>query len=158
IQLAQGARYYYEVREVWDERQEIHRLRAEAARRLGDAIEEAYALAHYVEIRSKQERAADTQPALARIRDLIQHVELPDEVAFAVQHAFALDAWMRDDLATAAARWRDLLPVAQRLSGQPYVVNRHWLATCLHRQGQRDAAEVLYRAALEDAKRIGDVR
>jgi tetratricopeptide (TPR) repeat protein len=156
--LVAGSRYYYEVRGLWDERQTVNLMRAEAARQLGDRCEEALALAQYVEIRSKQEDVTETERCLARIQEIVQGTELPDDVAFAVAHAYALNAWMSHDLSAAEAHWRRLLPLAQQIGGQKYVITRHWLANCLYLQGNVDEAHALYSHALDDAERIGDLR
>jgi tetratricopeptide (TPR) repeat protein len=156
--LVEGVRYYYEVRLVWDDRQEINLIRAEAARRRSDLVDEALALAQYAEIRSKQQRLAETEQSLDRLCQIIKDIELPDQVAFSVQHAFALGSWMKGDLLDAEVRWRQLLPLAQRIGGQKHVVNRHWLGASLYLQGKFAEAQELYQAALDDATQISDLR
>jgi tetratricopeptide (TPR) repeat protein len=158
IRLIEGVRYYYNVRGLWDERLSINRMRAEAARRLGDCGNEALALAHHVEIRSKQGNLAEAEACLAQLEGVIRDAQLLDEVTFEVQHARAHYARAQGDLALAEQNWRDLLDLSARLGGQKYVVNRRWLATVLLEQGQVDGAHRLYTAVLDDARRINDTR
>jgi tetratricopeptide (TPR) repeat protein len=158
IELIEGVRYYYEVRLEWDARQAINLVRAEAARRRNDLVDEALALAQYVEIRSKQGRVDETEQSLSRLREIVKDVELPDHVLFSVLHAFALGTWMHGDLQASEEQWRGLLPLSQRIGGQKYVINRHWLAVSLYTQGKTAEAQALYDAALADAMRIGDRR
>jgi tetratricopeptide (TPR) repeat protein len=158
IQLIEGVRYYYNVRGLWDERLSINLMRAEAARQLGDRSEEALALAHHAEIRSKQGDLAEAERDLARLEQVSQGAQLSDDAAFEVEHAKALYARARHDLAAAEQIWRDLLPLAAGLGGQKYVVNRRWLATCLYEQGRHEEAQQLYAESLRDAIAIGDQR
>jgi hypothetical protein len=67
IQLIEGVRYYYNVRGLWDDRLAINQRRAEAARHLGDYGNQALALAHHVEIRSKQGNLAEARECLAQL-------------------------------------------------------------------------------------------
>jgi tetratricopeptide (TPR) repeat protein len=158
IQLIEGVRYYYNVRGLWDDRLAINQRRAEAARRLGDRGNEALALAHHVEIRSKQGNLAEAEACLAQLEAVVRDAQLPDDVTFEVQHAQALYARAQGDLALAEQIWRGLLDLSARLGGQKYVVNRRWLATCLVQQGQLAEAQRLYQESLRDAIQIGDQR
>jgi tetratricopeptide (TPR) repeat protein len=158
IELIEGVRYYYNVRGLWDERMSINLLRAEAARRIGDRANEAMALAHHLEIRSKQGSMDEAAICHAQLEAVAQSPGLPDEVVFEVQHALALYARARRDLAAAEQLWRQLLGLSGRLGGQKYVVNRRWLATCRYQQGDMEEAQQLYRESLRDAIQIGDQR
>ncbi|MFL5802739.1 MAG: hypothetical protein ACJ8CR_13480, partial [Roseiflexaceae bacterium] len=158
IQLIEGVRYYYNVRGLWDDRLSINLLRADAARRIGDRGNEALALAHHLEIRSKQGRMDEAARYYAQLETIAASPELPDEAVFEIQHARALYARARGDLAGAEQIWRRLLALSSRLDGQKYIVNRRWLATCLYQQGDLAAAQRLYRESLQDAIRIGDQR
>jgi tetratricopeptide (TPR) repeat protein len=158
IWLVEGVRYYYNVRGLWDSRLAINLMRLEAARRLGDRDNEMLALAHHVEIRSKQGNLTEAEHCLAQLDDIVQRTELPDDVNFETQHARALYTLARGDLALAEQHWRNLLHLSARLGGQKYVVNRRWLATCLAQQGRLVEAHDLYQESLRDAIRIGDQR
>jgi tetratricopeptide (TPR) repeat protein len=158
IQLIEGVRYYYNVRGLWDHRLSMNLLRAEAARQLGNPSDEALALAHQVEIRSKQGSFAEAEHYVPRLQELAQNASLSDDAAFEVGHSLALYAWARGDLPAAERQWRALLRCSEQLGGQKYVVNRRWLATCLYQQGMREAARALYRDSLHDAIQIGDLR
>jgi tetratricopeptide (TPR) repeat protein len=158
IALIEGVRYYYNVRGLWDERLTIHLMRAEAARRIGDRADEALALAYHVEIRSKQGGIDEAAGVLERLQELGQATDLPDMVVFELQHALALYARAHGDLATAERIWRQLLALSARIGGQPYVVNRRWLAVCSYQQGQLAEAQRLFRESLRDAAQIGDQR
>jgi tetratricopeptide (TPR) repeat protein len=158
IQLIEGVRYYYNVRGLWDDRLSINPLRADAARRIGDRDNEALALAHHVEICSKQGRLDEAARYHAQLADIAGSPGLPDDTVFEIQHALALYARARGDLAAAEQIWRQLLVLSSRLGGQKYIVNRRWLATCLYQQGDLAAAQQLYRESLRDAIQIGDQR
>jgi len=158
IALIEGVRYYYNVRGLWDDRLTINLLRAEAAQRIGDRSNEALALAHHVEIRSKQGNMDEAARYYAQLGTLAALANLPDAVVFEIQHALALYARACGDLATAEQLWRDLLGLSSRLGGQNYVVNRRWLATCRYQQGDLAEARQLYGESLQDAIQIGDQR
>jgi hypothetical protein len=158
LELIEGVRYYYNVRGLWDDRLSINLLRAEAARQIDDHANEALALAHHLEIRSKQGGMAEAATYRARLEALARSPGLGDEVVFEIQHATALHARACRDLASAEQIWRQLLKLSGRLGGQKYVVNRRWLATCRYQQGDLGEAQQLYRESLQDAIRIGDQR
>jgi hypothetical protein len=158
IQLIEGVRYYYNVRGLWDDRLSINLLRADAARRIGDRSNEALALAHHLEIRSKQARMDEAARYHAQLETIAGSPGLPDDTVFEIQHAMALYARARGDLVAAEGIWRRLLVLSARLGGQKYIVNRRWLATCLQQQGDIAAAQQLYRESLQDAIQIGDQR
>jgi tetratricopeptide (TPR) repeat protein len=158
IQLIEGVRYYYNVRGLWDDRLSINLLRADAARRIGDRSNEALALAHHLEIRSKQGYLDDAARYHAQLEAIAGTPDLPDDTVFEIQHALALYARACKDLATAEQIWRRLLALSERLGGQKYIINRRWLATCLYQRGDLTTAQQLYRESLQDARRIGDQR
>ncbi|HMQ31334.1 MAG TPA: hypothetical protein PKD53_11430 [Chloroflexaceae bacterium] len=159
ISLAEGVRYYYNVRGLWDERRLAnYAMRAEAARRLGDAAELVLALSQHCEVLSKQTTLAEAEALLARAEQVALGATLSDDAAFELGHARGLLAYTRGDLARAEACWRSLLPFAATLGGQKYVINRRWLAGCLCDLGREDEAIVLYRASLADAEACNDTR
>jgi TolA-binding protein len=158
IQLIEGVRYYYNVRGIWDDRLSINLLRADAARRIGDRSNEALALAHHLEIRSKQGHMDEAARCHAQLESIASTPDLPDDTVFEIQHALALYARANKDLATAEQIWRRLLALSERLGGQKYIINRRWLATCLYQQGDIAGAKQLYRESLHDATEIGDQR
>lgn len=158
LHLIEGIRYYYNVRGLWDERLTINLMRADAARQLGDHGNEVLALAHHVEVRSKQGNIDEATSYLARLEAIAQAPDLPAEVVFEVQHALALYARARGELTTARQIWQQLLELSTQLGGQKYTVNRRWLATCLYQQGELAEAQRLFRESLEDSSRIGDQR
>jgi tetratricopeptide (TPR) repeat protein len=158
IDLIEGVRYYYNVRGLWDERLNINQLRAKAAREIGDTANEVVALAHHVEVRSKQGNLAEAAEYLEKLLVAAQAAALPDDYVFETQHARALYSWALGDMAEAQRIWQQLLGLSSRLGGQKHVINRRWLATCLYQQGQRDTARQLYQESLEDARRINDAR
>jgi LuxR family glucitol operon transcriptional activator len=158
IALIEGVRYYYHVRGLWDDRLTLNLLHAEAAQRLGERSNEALALAHHIEIRSKQGNMDEAARYHAQLGALTASAGLPDEVVFEIEHAQALYARACGDLATAEQLWRHLLDRSRRLGGQKYVINRRWLATCRYQQGAINEAQQLFRESLEDARRIGDQR
>src|SRR5262249_19543931 len=82
VTLVEGVRYYYNVRGLWDDRLTINLMRAEAARQLGAASEEALALAHHIEVRSKQGQLAEAATHLARLDTLAAGEHFANDVAF----------------------------------------------------------------------------
>jgi hypothetical protein len=179
IKLVEGVRYYYNVRGLWGEEElHNHERRAAAARRLGDRDNLILALAHRVEVLSKQGGPEHAAAALAELTALAEGLyreqrqlrateyasgalvrpNLRDDAAFEYGHALGLHARASGDLAAAEAHWRDLLGLAQPLGGQKYVINRRWLATVLLEQGDSVAAQAYYREALADAEQINDTR
>lgn len=159
IKLAEGVRYYYNVRGLWDERRIAnYALRAEAALRLDDASELVLALAQHCEVLSKQATLAEADALLERAERVALGATLSDDAAFELGHARALLAYTRGDLVGAEAAWRALLPFAATLGGQKYVINRRWLAGCLYDLGREAEALLLYQASLADAEACNDTR
>jgi tetratricopeptide (TPR) repeat protein len=159
IALAEGVRYYYSVRGLWDEqRLANYARRASAARQLGDASELVLSLAQHAEVKSKQATLATARELLAEAEAAALGQLLSDDASFELGHARALLAYASKAFSAAEAHWRALLPFAAELGGQKYVINRRWLATCLLDQGQPDEAVALYQAALADAEACNDLR
>lgn len=179
IMLVEGLRYYYNVRGLWGaEELSNHERRAAAAHRLGDLENEILALAHRVEVLSKQGGLEQAAAALEELRGLgatlyrdqlllrvaaqangtLMRPSLRDDAAFEYGHALALYARASGDLPAAEGHWRALLRLAQLLGEQKYVVNQRWLATVLLEQGDSVAARAYYRASLADAQQINDSR
>ncbi|MBX0330511.1 hypothetical protein K2Z83_22915 [Oscillochloris sp. ZM17-4] len=159
VALAEGVRYYYNVRGLWDERRMAnYGLRAGAARRLGDRSELVLALAQQAEVLSKKSTLADAASLLAEAEAAAAGADLSSDAAFELGHARGLLAHARGDLAAAEAHWRGMLPFAATLDAQKHVINRRWLATCLLEQGRVDEAAPLYRESLDDARAANDTR
>ena len=158
IDLIEGVRYYYNVRGIWDERQSIHAMRAAAARRLGDAANEALGLAFDIEVLSKQGTLDAAGALLPRLLELADTPQFSGDVRFEIGHARALYARAHGDYAAAEATWRAMLPISATLAAQKSVVNRRWLATCRYQQGDVAGAQALFRESLADARACGDVR
>jgi len=163
LALAEGVRYYYNVRGLWDERRMInYRFRAAAARRLDDASALVLALAQHAEIRGKQSGLGigdeDGDQLLASAEAAAVGAALSTDAAFELGHARGLLAHARGDLAAAEAHWRALLPFAATLDAQKFIINRRWLATCLLDQGRVAEAEALFRESLASAQHANDTR
>jgi len=69
--LVKGASYYYHVRGLWDVAFEMHQERYNAARRLGDNVEEAEALALYTHMLCKREHFQDVELHLQCLREIM---------------------------------------------------------------------------------------
>jgi tetratricopeptide (TPR) repeat protein len=159
IALAEGVRYYYSVRGLWDEqRLANYARRATAARQLGDASELVLSLAQHAEVKSKQATLPTAHELLVQAEAAAAGQQLSDDATFELGHARALLAYASKDFVVAEARWRALLPFAAELGGQKHVINRRWLATCLLDQDQSDEAAALYEASLADAQACNDLR
>jgi hypothetical protein len=159
IHLIEGVRYYYNVRGLWDDKRlSINLMRADAARKIDDRNNEALALAHHIEIRSKQGLLEEAARFRQQLLIVAQTPNLHPDTVFEIQHALALFARAHKDYAEAEKIWRNLLPLSEQLGGQKYVINRRWLATCRYQQGDHAEAEELYRASLADAHACNDVR
>ncbi len=159
IALAEGVRYYYNVRGFWDERRMAnYELRAAAARRLGDSSELVLALAQRAEVLTKQDTLDQAAALVAEAEAAADGAELSSDAAFELGHARALLAHARGELTQAEALWRELLPFAATLEPQKHIINRRWLATCLLEQGRADEAAALYRESLADAEACHDTR
>jgi tetratricopeptide (TPR) repeat protein len=181
ITMVEGVRYYYNVRGLWgDDELHNHERRAIAAHQLGDTINEILALAHYIEVLSKQGRVVEAATVSDRLvmigEDFYRNHLLSrsgvdggasddsvlshdrDAAAFEYGHALALFALAQHDLVSAETHWQQLLRLSQVLGGQKYVVNLRWLAIALLQQGKIAPARELFSASLEEAQRINDVR
>jgi tetratricopeptide (TPR) repeat protein len=174
LALAEGVRYFYNVRGLWSDVELQNNMhRAAAARRLANKDSEVLALAHHGEILSKQGRLGEAAEAmeqltllaersfrsrLARTTPEASEESLSDEAAFEYGHALGLYARAQGQLSAAETHWRMLLDLSERLGGQKYVVNRRWLATVLLEQGAIAKARHYFVASLEDARRIFDMR
>jgi tetratricopeptide (TPR) repeat protein len=163
LRLCEGVRYYYNVRGLWDERRlRNYRYRSLAAERSGDVSELVLALAQFAEIRSKQAGLPEAEEGgaalLGRAEAIAASSDLHPDARFELGHARGLAAHARGDLVQAEAHWRALLPLAEHLGGQKYVINRRWLATCLLDQGRSEEAATLYRSSLADAEMCNDTR
>jgi hypothetical protein len=159
LRLAEGVRYFYNVRGLWDERRMAnYRLRADAAQQLGDHSELVLALAQHGEILSKQATLAEAERLLARAQAVADQQQLSDDAAFELGHALALFAYTCGELLGARKRWQRLLPFAASLGGQKHVIAQRWLATCLDDLGEKAEAAALYRASLANAEACNDRR
>jgi hypothetical protein len=155
LQLVKGAGYYSYIRGFWEKKPPLNLLGAEAARHLGLPVDEVEALAYHVQLLSKQGNVKEAEKYLPRLRELKQSAALPPDVYFMYQHSFGL-YWMAcNKLDTARLAWEASLQLEERLSPQLYIANRQWLATCLYRQGQLEAAQALFQEVLADACRFG---
>lgn len=159
LDLAEGVRYYYNVRGLWDERRLAnYPLRATVARRLGDVSELVLALAQHAEVLSKQSTLTQAAALLAEAEAAADGATLSADATFELGHARGLLAYAGGDLAAAESYWRSLLPFAATLDAQKHVINRRWLATCLLDQDRLDEAAALYQASLIDAQAANDIR
>lgn len=159
LALAEGVRYYYNVRGLWDERRLAnYERRASAAQRLGDRSDQVLALAQHAEVLSKQSTLPHAAALLAAAETAAEGAALSDDAAFELGHARALLAYASGALTAAEGHWRALLPFSAGLGGQKYVINRRWLATCLLDQGREGEAATMYRESLADAQACNDTR
>lgn len=160
VQLASGIEFYYYVRALWSKKLALHQQYIEAAHRLNDADEEINALALHIQLLGRQGNPNAATPYLARLRNLAQTHPLTGLAFFQYHHTLGHDALARGDLATAQQAWQDVLDAVtdQGLSAHMHIGAHHWLATCLYRQGNLDAARQHYAAALAQARQHGFTR
>ncbi|MFF5011697.1 BTAD domain-containing putative transcriptional regulator [Streptomyces sp. NPDC001165] len=140
IDIAKGARYYYYVRGLWATQPDIHLLRAEAARHIGDTSEEFDALVYHLNIAAKQENQAQAQSVLARIEALLaRHPDSVDEGRLGeYRHALALHLLAQHRFIEAERQWRTNIADPELLGPANYSANLRWLAICLARTGTRN--------------------
>ncbi|MEU1919828.1 BTAD domain-containing putative transcriptional regulator [Streptomyces albogriseolus] len=158
IDIARGARYYYYVRGLWATQPDIHMLRADAARDLGDPAEEFDALVYQLNIAAKQENQAQAQSLLKRVQELLsQYPERLDERQLGeYRHALALHLLAQHRFVEAEDQWRANLSNPDALGPANYSANLRWLAVCLARAGTRnEEALELFNQAREHAQRYG---
>jgi tetratricopeptide (TPR) repeat protein len=157
--LAEGVRYYYNVRGLWDNRRmKNYSYRIEAAARLGDASQRVLALAQLAEVLSKQSTLPQATGWLAQAEEAARDAALNTDARFELGHARALLAHAHGHLVEAEHHWRELLPFSATLDPQKHIINRRWLATALLDQRRDDEAAQLYRESLRDARNANDTR
>jgi hypothetical protein len=155
FQLADRVGYYYYVRGGWDRKLAINLLQVEAARLLGHRTEEVQALSFSIQLLCICGEMADVEAHLTRLRGLVQGMQLSADEFAMVQHTLA-QYWMaHGDLLQAQRAWQASLSRAEELSPPACAWTRRWLATCLYKQGRLIDAQQLFRAALDDAIRLG---
>ncbi|RZU37786.1 DNA-binding SARP family transcriptional activator [Streptomyces sp. BK022] len=155
IDIAKGARYYYYVRGLWAGQLDIHLLRADAARSIGDTAEEFDALVYHLNIAAKQENQAQAQFVLTRIEEIL--ARRPDSVdprrLGEYRHALALHLLSQHRFVEAERQWRANLADPDTLGPANYSANLRWLAICLARSGTRnDEACALFEEARAHAR------
>lgn len=158
IELVRGVRYYYNIRGLWDQRLIVNLYHADAASRLNNSPQEARALAELVISLTKQGRSEEAEKYFPRLHRAIESVEVPPPTFFAYQYAIAIYLLAKEDIDNAQQVLVDTLPFSRSLGGEPYILNRRWLAVCLYQKGRLEESERLFREALHDAKIEGHQR
>ena len=115
--LAHGVGYFYHVRGHWGKRIEVNRLRAAAARAMGDRALEAQSLANCVLTPTAQGNLDDAQPLAAQLAEMPASTPFAGDVLCRVQRALAhvqigvcsgsiVIGWRLPRFPRSARRWR----------------------------------------------------
>ncbi len=158
IALAKGAGYYYLVRGLWEREPPCNLAHAEAARQLGNAVEEMQGLAYHIHMLCRQGRSAAAEPHISRLLELATSTPPMGNLLFDVQHALALYATDRGNLDEAQAAWEESLEHTHAFTPNIIVVNQQWLAHCLMAQGKSAEAKVLFDRTLTQSLALNMVR
>jgi tetratricopeptide (TPR) repeat protein len=153
IRLAHGMRYYFFIRGQWAKRQSVSILQLAAARQLADQAEEVLALAHCVQILSRQDQITEAEAYMHQLEVLAPTVTLSTRIFTAVQHAFGLYWMAKGDLDRAQAAWQRTLDRAEQLAPNTYVAQARRVAVCLYQRGQLQEAVQL----LQEAHRVAQL-
>jgi tetratricopeptide (TPR) repeat protein len=154
LQLAKGSEYYYYVRGLWDKKLAVSMMYADAARNLGDRLEEIEALAFFVQLLSRQGNLAAADKYLPRLHELAQAPPLSGASYFYYKHTIATYWMARGELNLAQQTWQESLQHTNELP-HLYASNIQWLATCLYQKGELVEAQKRYRESLELSRKHG---
>ncbi|MCZ7457344.1 AfsR/SARP family transcriptional regulator [Streptomyces sp. WMMC940] len=158
IDISREARYYYYVRGLWATQPNVHLMRADAARRIGDDNEEFDALVYHLNISAKQENQDGTQEILTRLEAILSDGSggIGERQLGEYRHARALHLLAQNRLSEAEEQWRANLTDPAALGPANYSANLRWLAICLARTGTRnEEALTLFAQAREHARHHG---
>lgn len=160
IVLARQLEYFYYTRARWARNAELYGRYLAAARQAGDREAQIDALALRVQLLSRQGRPEQAADEIAALAALARDAGLRGLSFFRARHAPALAALARGDLEGAAAGWAAILAQVEErgVSAGLAVGARHWLAVCLHRQGEPGAARAMMEASLAGALAQGNRR
>lgn len=158
VQLANGVRYYYNVRGLEERRIAVIQAHIAAARRLGDGVQAVRALAELVTALAKQGAVEEAIAAVPELEAAAAATPLPPRTIFASQYALATYWLARGDVTRARVLLEQSLPLSKSLLGQEHILNRRWLGLCLYKEGQLDAARGILEECTRDATARGDQR
>lgn len=156
IQLVRGAFYYFHVRALWGIQPPIHLMAAEAASKQGDLAEEVYQLSMHIQDLGMQGNIAEADLYLAKLARLQSPLDLPGDILANCQLAVLFRSIADNKFKDAEEACRCILSLKSQISDiHLYIAGKHWLATCLYRQGLLEQAEQVFQEALADASQYG---
>jgi len=152
VRLVTAFFFYYHVRGLWNKQPSIHRMAADAAHALANIPEEVRHLSLQVKYLSWQDNVVDAEPWLNRLAALEDATALPDDIFLLYHQSVALHYMARHDYQTAQHMLQKSLTVGSSVPDkQSYNASKHWIATCLYREGQLEKAKEVLREALREA-------
>jgi tetratricopeptide (TPR) repeat protein len=149
LQLVKEVSYYYYVRGLWDKEPPINLMGAEAARNLGNYVEEMRTLAYHVQLLSRQGNITEAERFIPRLQELAGIIQPPEDVLYEYQHANALYLLSRGDIDSAQQIWHQALGSATTVYKSVSI--RDWLATCLYERGRLAEARQLLSESIHEA-------
>ncbi|MGI5191451.1 hypothetical protein ACQEVI_25155 [Promicromonospora sp. CA-289599] len=159
IELCREVRYYYYVRGLWSATPNVNLMRAEAARRLADAVEEFDALVYHINIAAKQHNVAEVERRLPRLQELVTSAatELSPRALAELRHARALYHHARSECDASEQLWLENLRSPETLGPADYSANLRWFARCIvqRHDGRASAARKELKKAAEHAQAHG---
>jgi LuxR family glucitol operon transcriptional activator len=152
VRLVTAFFFYYHVRGLWNKQPSIHLMAADAAHALANIPEEVRHLSLQVKYLSWQDNVVDAEPWLNRLAALEDATALPDDIFLLYHQSVALHYMARHDYQTARQMLQKSLTVGSSVPDkQSSNASKHWIATCLYREGQLEQAKEVLREALREA-------
>jgi LuxR family glucitol operon transcriptional activator len=151
VHILNDIEYYYYVRGLWSISLSMHSMHSASAHQLGDVAEEARAVAFRVHLLSRQGNVDTAQDDLAHLQDLTQVENVPDDVAFWIQHAVASYLFARGDISGAQDAWEKALRYSELLGTQQNISVRQWLATCYYCNDDAEQAQRIFDDTLSES-------
>ena len=154
LELATNSSYHYHVRGLWDKKTLLERLRAQAAHALNDTNGEVIAYSFLIQVLARQDKLAEIEPSLIRLRALAESSTLTAESRCMVHQTLAFYWMARREYGLARDEWQKSFQFAQQ--PHEYLVTRHqlWLAVCLRMLGNSSEAENLLHKAIAESTRL----
>jgi hypothetical protein len=159
LKIGKGVNYYFFFHGMWDKKVVVDITRIESARALADPIEEAEAIAFYLQIRSRQGIITDLErDLLVRLRDLMQRVILREDTLSACETAIALFHMATADFDQAQRVLEESIHRSGFLKTPEYNIRLRWSGICWYKQKNLAMARARLEEGLAHAHQIGHER